>query len=273
MLSRRVSLWVGLTACVVACVRTPVTNRAQFSLIPDGIMRGLGGATYDDMLQGERVLKKTEDAELLRSVGRRIARVADVPSYDWSFALIKEDDTVNAWCLPGGKIGFYTGILPALRNEAGMAFVMGHEVAHATAHHSAERLSQQVALLGGLVGLELYLAKNSEMELEQRAALYGALGVGAAVGVVLPFSRFHESEADSIGVMYMARAGYPPRESIRVWERMEAEQDGFAIPAFLSTHPSHERRQVRLEEWMGRANKRYQRNALPRETQKALWSK
>ena len=268
---RPLGVLLALAACAVACVRTPVTNRAQFQLIPDGIMRGLGGVTYDDMLSSERVLKKTDDAEMLKSVGRRIARVADVPSYDWSFALIKEDDTVNAWCLPGGKIGFYTGILPALKNEAGMAFVMGHEVAHATAHHSAERLSQQMALLGGLVGLELYLARNSDMDLEQRATLYGALGVGAAVGVVLPFSRFHESEADSIGVMYMARAGYPPRESIRVWDRMEEERDGMEIPAFLSTHPSHERRQAKLEEWMGRANKRYQRNALVRDTQVQLW--
>ena len=131
---RPLGVLLALAACAVACVRTPVTNRAQFQLIPDGIMRGLGGVTYDDMLSSERVLKKTDDAEMLKSVGRRIARVADVPSYDWSFALIKEDDTVNAWCLPGGKIGFYTGILPALKNEAGMAFVMGHEVAHATAH-------------------------------------------------------------------------------------------------------------------------------------------
>ncbi len=242
------------------CSKSPVTDRVQFNLIPDAIMRPLGASTYGEMLASERLERRTDNESTLKRVGKRISRVADKPRYKWQYRLIKDDRTVNAWCLPGGKIAFYTGILPVLENEAGMAFVMGHEVGHATAHHGAERLSQQLAVLGGMSALYLYMDRKTELNETQRGVILGALGVGAQVGFVLPFSRKHEKEADIIGMMYMARAGYPPEESVEVWSRMQRETGGAGIPAFLSTHPTNRQRKQNLREWMPQAKKRFKRN-------------
>lgn len=268
---RVAALFVGFGALAVACAKVPYTGRAQYNLVPDSIMRGLGASSYTDMLAEVKVKKKGDDAAVLSKVGERIAASANEPDYDWQFSLI-DDDQINAWCLPGGYIGFYTGILPVLESEAGMAFVMGHEVGHATAHHGAERLTQQLTMVGGLVGLELYLANKTSMKPQDRAIVLGALGLGATVGVLLPFSRMHESEADVIGMMYAAKAGYPPAESIQVWERMEEIAGAGALPVFLSTHPSNDKRQANLKEWLPQAKKKYERNALSYDTKLALWS-
>lgn len=262
---------VGVALVAWACAKVPYTGRKQVNLVPDGLMRGIGKTTYASMLQGESVIRRGEDANLLSQVGKRIARVAEEPKYEWEFSLV-EDDVVNAWCLPGGYIAFYTAILPVLENEAGMAFVMGHEVAHATARHGAERLSQQVALLGGLGALSLYMSQATELTDAQVAMIVGAVGLGAEVGVLLPFSRKHESEADIIGMMYAAGAGYPPAEGIALWDRMEAAAGGGGMPAFLSTHPSNERRKEVMREWLPRARKRYDRNALPGDTTATRWT-
>jgi predicted Zn-dependent protease len=262
---------VGSGALFLACSKVPYTERVQYNLIPAPLMKSIGASTYVSMLAESKIQANGGDVEVLDRVGKRISKAANEPSYDWEFTMIKDDDMVNAWCLPGGKIAFYTGILPALRNEAGMAFVMGHEVAHATANHGSERMSQQLTMLGGLVGLELYLSRNSEMKAEQRAMVLGALGVGATVGIMLPFSRMHESEADVVGMMYMASSGYPPEESIKVWDRMEKVAGGAGVPAFLSTHPSNDKRQDNLREWLPRAKRRYERNALDRDTLENLW--
>ncbi len=270
-LVRSTATILAIGALVVACAKVPYTNRLQYNLIPNSLMRGIGASTYTTMLAGEKIQRQGEDADILARVGRRISRAAAEPKYDWQFSMIVDDDMVNAWCLPGGKIAFYTGILPALKNEAGMAFVMGHEVAHATANHGSERMSQQLTLLGGLVGLEVYMANNTTVKPKDRAVILGALGVGATVGVVLPFSRMHESEADVIGMMYMAEAGYPPAESIKVWDRMEEVAGASGLPAFLSTHPKSDARQENQREWLPRARKRYQRNALERDTLEELW--
>ena len=152
-----------------------------------------------------------------------------------------------------------------------MAFVMGHEVGHATAHHSSERLSQQLTLVGGLIGLERYMATSTDADPAQRSIILGALGVGATVGVILPFSRTHESEADVIGMMYMAEAGYPPAESIDVWDRMAKVGGASSVPAFLSTHPAHAKRQENQREWLPRARKKYLRNQLSYDTTEVLW--
>ena len=254
-----------------ACSKTPVTGRSQFNLLPDSLMIPLGASSYDSMLQGVKLQKGSEDHALLKEVGGRISGVADKPKYKWRYRLIQDDETINAWCLPGGKIAFYTGILPVLQNEAGMAFVMGHEVAHATAHHGAERLSQQLGVLGGLGGLYLYMDDKDQLSDTQKGVLLAALGLGAQVGVVLPFSRLHEKEADTIGMMYMARAGYPPRQALKVWDRMEAEQDGLQLPAFLSTHPSDGARKANLKDWLERARKRYERNQRDHDSTTPLW--
>ncbi len=255
----------------VACSKAPVTERVQFNLIPDRVMTPLGATTYRELLAAETVEKGSRRHEVLKSVGRRVSKVANQPDYKWRYSLIDDDDTANAWCLPGGKIAFYSGILPVLENEAGMAFVMGHEVAHATAHHGAERLSQQLAVLGGLTALYLYLDGNSDLNDRSKQLIVGALGAGAELGFLLPFSRKHEKEADIIGMMYMARAGYPPEESIQVWNRMN-EQTGRGAPVFLSTHPSHGQRKRNLRDWMPQARKRYERNALDADTQRTLWA-
>lgn len=250
----------ALAAGVSACSKAPVTERLQFNLIPDAIMLPLGKASYGEMLAGVRLERRTGSDSTLKQVGKRISRVADKPRYSWQYKLIKDDNTVNAWCLPGGKIAFYTGILPVLQNEAGMAFVMGHEVGHATAHHGAERLSQQLAVLGGLSAVYLYMERDTELNETQKGVILGALGVGAQVGFVLPFSRKHEKEADTIGMMYMARAGYTPEESIQVWTRMQRMTGGGGVPQFLSTHPTNRNRKKNLQEWLPQARKRYERN-------------
>ena len=233
----------------------------------------LGKSAYQEMLSAEQLESGTDRHERLKKVGKRVSKIANQPRYRWRYSLIRDDDTVNAWCLPGGKIAFYSGILPILQNEAGMAFVMGHEVAHATARHSAERLSQQLAVLGGLSALYLYMENRTDMSDEMQGIIIGALGLGATVGVMLPFSRKHEKEADVIGMMYMARAGYPPTESVEVWNRMDEMSGRGSVPAFASTHPSHGQRKRNLRDWMPQARKRYQRNALSEDTQETLWTR
>jgi len=268
--SHALSLLLAAVVLAAACAKVPFTGRKQFNLVPSGIMKTLGKSSYASTLEGVKLVKRKDaDAQTLRAVGDRIADVANEPDFAWEFSLI-EDDMMNAWCLPGGYIAFYTGILPVLKNESGMAFVMGHEVGHAVAHHGAERVSQQLTLLGGLVGLELYLANKSKLTREQRGILLGAIGLGAEVGVLLPFSRMHESEADVIGMMYMAKAGYPPAESIDVWERMAAE-GGAGVPAFLSTHPTHAKRIANQKEWLPVARKKYRRNKLSTDVTSTLW--
>lgn len=270
MKPHRVLALVVAAALLVACARVPFTRRIQLNMIPEPLVNSLGRVTYAQMLSGVNVRRSGQDASTLQQVGRRISRVADKPKYRWEYSLIAED-TINAWALPGGYIGFYTGILPVLKNEAGMAFVMGHEVGHATARHGAERISQQLALVGGIVGLEVMLANSTNWNAEERGLVLGALGVGAEFGIMLPFSRMHETEADVIGLMYMSKAGYPPAESIKVWDRMAAAS-GPGLPSFLSTHPSHKKRQKNLQEWLPQARKRYQRNKLDRDTLAPLWT-
>ena len=262
--SRALALVAGGGALVVvACQKVPYTGRRQFNLIPNGIMSGVGSSSYQAMLSEVRVKKKGPDNAVLQRVGDGISKAAREPDFAWEYSLIDADE-VNAWCLPGGYIGFNTGILPVLENESGMAFVMGHEVAHATAHHGAERMSQQLALVGGLAGLELFMANRTEMPAEQRAIVLGALGVGGQLAVLLPFSRTHESEADTIGMMYMAQAGYPPREGQDVWERM-GQLSPNNVPTFLSTHPSHDQRKANLKEWLPVARKKFERNRTGRD--------
>lgn len=243
---------------VAACSKVPYTDRRQFNLLPDDLMVGLGKMSYVSSLEGETLEKGTADTKTVKQIGQAIA-TASGEDYDWEFKLIDDDETINAWCLPGGKVAVYSGLLPIVEHEAGLSFVLGHEVGHALAHHGAERLSQQAAALGGLAGLWLYLDRKTELSGEQQAILLAALGVGAQVGVLLPFSRTHEKEADVIGLMTMAAAGYPPEQSLGVWTRM-GEASSSEVPTFLSTHPSSDQRKANLREWMEQAQKRYDRN-------------
>jgi len=262
-----------LTTILIAplgCKTVPVTGRKQLRLIPESVMQQLGRTTFQSTVQAEPVERGTRDAKLVREVGARIARRSRSDrDIDWNYALF-ESPQVNAWALPGGYIGIYDGILPVLQNEAGLAFVMAHEVGHVRAHHGAERMSQQLAVTGGLLGLQAWISGQDSLSTDQKQIVYGALGLGSQLGVLLPFSRKHEKEADVIGLMMMAEAGYPPEESLGVWRRM-GNAGGERPPVFLSTHPSPEGRIQHLRSHMKTARKKYRRHALRRDTTSSVW--
>jgi predicted Zn-dependent protease len=242
----------------VACAKSPYTGKTGFSVIPEATMQKLGKQTYDDVLSKSQVERGTDDAKRLAAVGRRIARTADKPDYDWETALIK-DPQVNAFCLPGGHIAFYKGILPVLQNEAAMAYVMGHETGHALAHHGAQRMTEQLGLQGALTLVDMLLQGRTGLSKKEHNLVMGALGLGAQVGISLPFSRSQEKDADVIGMMLMADAGYPPKVAVDVWSRMESAT-GKGPPAFLSDHPSYDQRAAVAKENLPEARKRYARS-------------
>jgi metalloendopeptidase OMA1, mitochondrial len=224
------SIFVLATVGMVfsACVTTP-TGRKQLVMLPASQMNNMGVQAYSDMKKKEKISKDRKLTNIVVEVGKRIARASGA-NYKWEFTLF-DSDKVNAFCLPGGKIGIYTGILPVAKNTAGLAAIMGHEVGHAIARHSNERVSQQLMLAGGLglAGVALHKNKN-------RNLIMAGLGLGAGLGIMLPFSRKHESEADTIGLKYMAKAGYDPKEASKLWQRMN-KKGGGGPPEILSTHP------------------------------------
>ena len=255
---------IALAGLVAACATVPITGRRQLLLIPDSQMNSMSFSQYDQVLADSKLSKDAAATAQIRRVGVKIQGAVEryfeqkgqsqqLDGYAWDFNLI-ESDQVNAWCMPGGKVAFYTGILPICKDDTGIAVVMGHEVAHAIAKHGGERMSQEMALQLG--GVALSEAMRSKPE-QTRNLWMGAFGLGAQVGVMLPFSRQHESEADHLGLIFMAMAGYDPREAPRFWERMAA-QGGGAPPEFLSTHPSDETRIRQLNEFMPEALTYYQ---------------
>jgi predicted Zn-dependent protease len=231
-----------------SCSTVPVTGRSQLSIIPASQLMSMSFQQYDTFLKENKISKDAKQTALIKKIGLKIQKSVEqyfaqknlsnhLKGYSWEFNLI-ESDQVNAWCMPGGKVVFYTGILPICKDEAGIATVMGHEIAHAIAEHGGERMSQN--LIVQLGGMGLQTALQNEPELTQQLAMT-AFGVGSQVGVMLPFSRLHESEADHMGLIFMAMAGYNPNESVGFWQRMTA-QGGGAPPEFLSTHPSNQTR-------------------------------
>lgn len=216
----------------------------------------LGFQTYQQVLSQARTIDSGPQYQLVKTVATRLAQATGKAGADfqWQVSLI-QDNQVNAFCLPGGKIVVYTGIIPVARNEAALATVMGHEMAHATSRHGAQRVLQQSLTQTAMTGVAVSLG---EMDYEKQRAIMGALGAGARFGILMPFGRKHESEADEIGLIYMARAGYDPRESIRFWERMEQASTNNP-PEFLSTHPSHGTRIQQLQALMPKALEEYNR--------------
>lgn len=216
----------------------------------------LGFQSYQQVLAQSDTIKSGPEFEIVKRVAGRLAKTTGQAGakFDWAVSLIR-NDKVNAFCLPGGKIVVYTGILPVAQNEAALATVMGHEMAHATSRHGAQRVLQQNLAQTAMTGVAVSIG---EMDYDQQRLIMGALGAGAQYGVLMPFGRKHESEADEIGLMYMARAGYDPRESIDFWKRME-QAGGGAPPEFLSTHPSHGTRVQQLKAWMPKALEEYNR--------------
>ncbi len=251
---KRSILTVLLCLSVVSCKTNPFTGKSTLNFYPNRQIFPMAFAQYDSFLTENKVVTGTAEAQMITKVGQRIATAAErwldanghpgyLKDYQWEYNLV-EDKTVNAWCMPGGKIVFYTGILPITQNETGIAVVMGHEVAHALADHGAQRMSagtlQQLGAVAGNVVLQ---------DAAARSIFNQAYGVGSAVGVMLPFSRSHETEADRIGLQIMAIAGYNPGEAANLWRRMKAKAGGQAPPEFLSTHPSNDTRIENLTVW------------------------
>lgn len=242
-------LLFALSLFTYSCSTVPVTGRSQLSIIPSSQLMALSYQQYDQFLGENKLSKNTKQTAQIKQIGAKIQKAVELyfaeknmsdhlDGYSWEFNLV-ESDQVNAWCMPGGKVVFYTGILPICKDDAGIATVMGHEIAHAIAEHGGERMSQ--GLLVQLGGMGLQAALENEPALTQQLALT-AFGLGAQVGVVLPFSRLHESEADHLGLIFMAMAGYNPNEAVEFWKRMAAQKAGGAPPEFLSTHPSDQTR-------------------------------
>ncbi|MCW5891574.1 MAG: M48 family metallopeptidase [bacterium] len=256
----RCGAWFGLAVLVAACGTVPYTNRSQLVLISAREEAALGAQAFKEVVTEEPVLRAGGVVTPVVEVGQRLAAVAQRPDFDWRFVVIDKPDEVNAFCLPGGKVAVYTGILPVARDTAGLAVVMGHEIAHALARHGAERMSQgMVAQLGGaLLGAGLGDSQSGQM-------ILAAYGLGAQYGVLLPYSRTQESEADQIGLMLMARAGYDPREAVAFWQRMDATTSASgAPPEFLSTHPGHSTRVRQLSGWMPEATRVYEQSTRAR---------
>jgi len=251
------NLWLVialLLSVVVGCQTAPVTGRKQLILISASQEMALGAQSYRDILKESELSHDKQIIGMVEQVGWNIAKVtsrdyAIAKDYEWEFKVIEDDKTPNAFALPGGKIAVYTGILKYTQNDAGLATVMGHEVAHALARHGAERMSQILVAQIGAVALNVAI---HDQDPETRRALNIAYGAGATVGVLLPFSRLEESEADRIGLILMAKAGYDPREAVGFWERM-AKAGGKKPPAFLSTHPTDEKRIAQIKEWIPEA--------------------
>jgi predicted Zn-dependent protease len=249
---------VLLVCAVVGCGSAPYTDRNQLLLLSNQDEAALGLESYREVVGSSQLSSNQAWVNMVRRSGQRIADAArgDMPyPFEWEFSLIA-DPSVNAFCLPGGKVAFYEGIMPVCQTEAGVAVVMGHEVAHAIARHGNERVSQNVMVGMGLEAAPMLMGSTDPVIQSSVAA---ALGIGAQVGVLLPFSRNHESEADRIGLILMAKAGYDPREAPRFWQRMESLSSGGRPPEFLSTHPNPDTRIQQLNAWMPEALEHYTR--------------
>lgn len=253
----RVLAVLALSLAVLACATAPETGRRQLLLLSPAEEAQLGLKAFAQIKQQHPIVRRGPDAALLQRVGTRIQRVAPLPNARWEFVLF-EEDAPNAFALPGGKVGIYTGILPITKDEAGLATVVGHEIAHVVARHGAERMSHEMLVKLGGAGLSTALGRDAGVTGDLIRQTYG---VGSQLGVILPYSRTHELEADELGLLYMARAGYDPREAIAFWKRFAAynAQHGGAPLEFLSTHPLDRRRIAQLEQMMPRALAEYER--------------
>lgn len=240
-----------------ACTKAPITGRNQLILVSQEQELQMGDVAYNEVVKGSKISKNPEYNEAVKRVANRIAGVADRPDFEWEYTVIDDDKTINAFALPGGKIGVYTGILKVAQTDAGLATVMSHEVGHATARHGGERITAGLLSQIGAVGLSAALGGYG-VDPNITYGIMQAYGLGVQVGGILPFSRTQESEADRIGLIYMARAGYDPRESVLFWQRMaEATKKGQRPPEFLSTHPDNGSRIANLQRHMPEAMRVY----------------
>ncbi len=247
------SILIILIITSISCSTVPLTGRKQLSLVPESDMIALSLTEYDKFIKSNKLSTDKNKSAMVKRVGERIARAVEaymtkegltknLEGYKWEFNLV-EDPSVNAWCMSGGKVVVYTGLLPLTQTEGGLATVMGHEIAHAVARHGSERMSDQILLQLGSTALSASLAQKPEQTREIALAVFG---VGSQVGVILPFSRQNEYEADYMGLIFMAMAGYDPNESVPFWERM-SKHGGSKPPEFLSTNPVYQNSIDRLK--------------------------
>lgn len=243
---------LGALSLFLSCATNPFTGNKTLALVPNSQLFPTAFAQYDEFLTENKVIRNTKDADMVKRIGQKIAVAAErwldangyqgyLKDYQWEYNLV-DDKTVNAWCMPGGKIVVYSGILPVAKDEAGLAAIMGHEVAHALANHGQQRMSAGMLQQIGAVAGNVVISDPKTLNLFNQA-----YGVGSQVGVMLPFSRSHESQADEIGLYLMAIAGYEPMEAANLWRRMNAQSGGGAPPEFLSTHPANETRIKNIE--------------------------
>ena len=248
-----------------ACASVAVTGRKQLSLVSNAEIIPMVNQQYAEIIHKGPLSTNHEQTQMVKRVGARIQRAveeymaskglsSELDGFAWEFNLIDDPKTVNAWCMPGGKVAFYTGIMPICKDEAGIAVVMGHEVAHAIANHGRERMSQQMLAQYGLGTLSALMGQNPTAG---KDLLMQAIGAGTNIGM-LKFSREHESEADHIGLIFMAMAGYDPNEAPKFWERM-TQTGGQEPPEFMSTHPSHSSRIKDLQGWIPEAMQYYKK--------------
>lgn len=256
---------VLLAFLIAACSTVPITGRKQLSLVSKGEMQSMSYQQYGEFMKANKLSTNKSATDMVKRVGGRVQKAVEtyfaskgmtdqLSGYQWEFNLV-QDTSVNAWCMPGGKVVVYTGLLPVTKTETGLAVVMGHEIAHAVAEHGSERMSQEMlAQLGGTVLSELVKEKPQETQ----SLWMAAYGLGAQYGALLPFSRTHESEADHLGLIFMAMAGYNPDEALTFWQRMAASKSG-SIPEFMSTHPSDETRIANIKSLLPEARTYYRK--------------
>ncbi len=262
---RKTVILLLFSMLLVQCSKVPVTGRKQFRMLPESMILGMSLTAYNDFMASNPAVAASDNrTQMVKNTGNRLKTATvdylrkhgfskRLKQFSWEFNLV-ENNTVNAWCMPGGKIVVYSGLLPYTENEAGLATVMSHEIAHAVARHGNERMSQQLVVLLGGVSLAVALQEHPQ---ETQNIFLAVYGVGGALGV-LAYSRKHEYEADKIGMVFMALAGYDPAEAVGFWERMAARSSGSGIPQFLSTHPSDENRIKAMKEFLPTAKKYYQ---------------
>lgn len=247
-----------------ACTVVPLTGRKQLNLLPESEMISMSLTSYTDFMKGNPVSTEKADAALVKEVGTKISasvikyftdnNLSDrLAGYQWEFNLVRNDSTPNAWCMPGGKVVVYSGILPYTKDKNGLAVVLSHEIAHAVARHGNERMSQELLTRFGSVALSEIIKQKPE---QTKSIFNTAYGLGSQYGVMLPFSREHELEADKLGLIFMAMSGYDPQTAIAFWERMSS-MGGSKPPEFMSTHPSDARRIDKIKEALPEALKYY----------------
>jgi predicted Zn-dependent protease len=256
----------GFLLMQISCSQVEISGRQQFNIVPDFLINSMAFQSYGEFISQHKLSRDTEQTQMVKRVGNRIRSAVEtyctenyctekIEGYQWEFNLV-DDPNVNAWCMPGGKVVVYTGILPITQNEAGLAVVMGHEIAHAFAKHGSERMTQGLLVDMGGMALSTALEKKPAQTQELFMQSYG---IGTQLGFLLPFSRTQENEADHLGLVFMAMAGYNPNEAVAFWERMSAQEKGSKLPEFLSTHPVYETRIQNIKDLIPEAMQYYKK--------------